>query len=184
MISSKVDLTDQDVDLAPEKQYPRQLEQAVALIQYLIHDLEKRPGDVSLMGDSAGATLVLSLISHLTHPHPDLQAVDMEGNLRSALLLSPWVNIDTSAASMTANKEKDILVAGCLDRWRGAYIGAAEADPWNAPLSAPISWWEGSKVEEFFVLLGDDELLRDDILKLTYSMQVNSGHLNSPKAFR
>ncbi|EHA25209.1 catalytic protein, partial [Aspergillus niger ATCC 1015] len=59
-------------ELTPTAQYPHQMKQAVALLQYVIEDLGKLPSDIVLLGDSAGAHLILSVLSHLAHPHPHI----------------------------------------------------------------------------------------------------------------
>ncbi|GLA29254.1 hypothetical protein AnigIFM63326_007153 [Aspergillus niger] len=45
-------------ELTPTAQYPHQMKQAVALLQYVIEDLGKLPSDIVLLGDSAGAHLI------------------------------------------------------------------------------------------------------------------------------
>ncbi|KAI2997374.1 hypothetical protein CBS147346_8768 [Aspergillus niger] len=47
-------------ELTPTAQYPHQMKQAVALLQYVIEDLGKLPSDIVLLGDSAGAHLILT----------------------------------------------------------------------------------------------------------------------------
>src|SRR5258707_263246 len=57
-------------DLAPTAPYPRQLQQAALLLTHALHTLHIPPQNIILTGDSAGANLVLSLLSHISHPHP------------------------------------------------------------------------------------------------------------------
>ncbi|KAJ5823210.1 Alpha/beta hydrolase fold-3 [Penicillium robsamsonii] len=40
--------------------------------RYAIQTLGKRPSDIVLRGDSAGAHLALAPLSHLAHPHPQV----------------------------------------------------------------------------------------------------------------
>jgi acetyl esterase/lipase len=63
--------------LAPANQYPSQLSQCVEVLQYTLQTLGKDPSKVILAGDSAGGTLVMSVISHLLHPHPGVSPVKL-----------------------------------------------------------------------------------------------------------
>jgi acetyl esterase/lipase len=76
--------------LAPKARWPRQLQLAVVVLQYAIQRLGKRPSDIILQGDSAGAHLALALLSHLAHPHPQdiVPRFSVDEPLRGTLLLS------------------------------------------------------------------------------------------------
>ena len=66
---------------------------------------------IILVGDSAGANLCLALLSHAMHPHPDqsIPRIDLnDDTLCGTLLVSPWVVLNTNAASMTANAQTDL----------------------------------------------------------------------------
>jgi acetyl esterase/lipase len=70
--------------------------------------------------------------------------------------------MDTSAASMQLNKDKDLLSATSLEYWARNFLGGADFDSWNTPTMAPEEWWGDLLVDDILVLYGDDELLRDD----------------------
>lgn len=106
-----------------------------------------------IAGDSAGGGLALSLLSHLLHPHLDVQKVPLSVPLRGAFLLSPWVSFDTTDDSYTRNAEKDFLVPAVMRYWAGLHLGTIEeeVDPgvvtggtnYSELLLADASWWEG-----------------------------------------
>ncbi|KAG5918833.1 hypothetical protein E4U42_006721, partial [Claviceps africana] len=51
-------------------QYPRQLRQATSLVRHLVHAQDVAPSRILLLGDSAGAHLLLGLALHLRNPNP------------------------------------------------------------------------------------------------------------------
>ena len=166
----------QIADLACESanRYPRQLQQAVALLDHLLHVEKVLPSSITLLGDSAGAHLVLSLVLHLSHPNPLVAPLKVAGRLSGAVLISPWVTMDTSAASMQLNKDKDVLSASSLAYWACNFLGGADYDPWNTPTMAPEEWWGDLLVDDILVLYGDDELLRDDTAVFCERLRVSA----------
>lgn len=58
--------------LALEAVYPMQLIQCIGATQYVLSDLGKHPSQTILAGDSAGATLALSVVAHILHPHANI----------------------------------------------------------------------------------------------------------------
>jgi acetyl esterase/lipase len=163
-------------DLACESanRYPRQLQQAVALLDHLLHVEKVLPSSITLLGDSAGAHLLLSLVLHLSHPNPLVAPLKFEGRLSGAVLVSPWVTMDTSAASMQLNKDKDLLSATSLEYWARNFLGGADFDSWNTPTMAPEEWWVDLLVDDILVLYGDDELLRDDTSTFCERLRVSA----------
>jgi acetyl esterase/lipase len=163
-------------DLACESanRYPRQLQQAVALLGHLLHVEKVLPSSITLLGDSAGAHLLLSLVLHLSHPNPLVTPLKFSGRLSGAVLVSPWVTMDTSAASMQLNKDKDMLSASSLEYWARNFLGGADYDSWNTPTMAPEEWWGDLLVDDILVLYGHDELLRDDTLIFCERLRVSA----------
>ncbi|RAL02331.1 esterase [Aspergillus ibericus CBS 121593] len=146
-------------DLAPRARPPRQLEQAAAALRYAIETLGKRPSDIILMGDSAGGHLILSVLSHLTHPHPDIPAFSLRENLAGALLLSPWMVDRTDHESHHTNADQDSLSQGTLTYWAEIYLGDTEPDNYSQPADAPTGWWKVLPVEKIFIGVGGDEVM-------------------------
>ena len=159
--------------------HPIQLQQAVSLLQHLLYDLNIPSSSITLIGDSAGGHLLLSLLLHLTHPKPLTAPIKLEIKFSSAVLISPWVTVSTSATSMQLNKEKDVLTISGLEYWGRNFLGGKEMDCWNTPLMAEGEWWGEVPCEEMLVLYGEDELFRDDIeefcAKLTVGLRLAVG---------
>ncbi|KAI9812883.1 MAG: hypothetical protein M1827_004401 [Pycnora praestabilis] len=152
--------------LAPERQYPRQLEQGVETLRYVIETMGKAPSNVVLAGDSAGGNLALAVLSHVSHKHPSIQPISLSEPLRAAILISPWCTFADSADAIKRNANKDCTSYPALRKWSDAFMGSAPSDYYNQPHTAPGSWWEGLKVSEVLILAGADELLVDDIKAL------------------
>ncbi|EHK23133.1 uncharacterized protein TRIVIDRAFT_28223 [Trichoderma virens Gv29-8] len=157
-------------DLSPTVRYPRQLEQAVALVRYVVEVLNKAPEDIILTGDSAGGNLALGVLSHLSvaHPSPAIPPLKLESKLRGVVLVSPWVSFDFKDASCTKNARKDLLSITTLKRWGEAFMGTPSphtdnVELYNAPLAAPDEHWRDLMAERVLVLAGKDEVLVDSI---------------------
>ncbi|KAL5048546.1 hypothetical protein BDW71DRAFT_195852 [Aspergillus fruticulosus] len=154
-----------EYDVSLQAPYPRQLQQASALLQYALMALEKKPEQIILAGDSAGGNLALALISHILHPHPQVNAVTLSGDLAGVALLSPWVTFETSSESMKSNQHRDALAIPALNKWASLFKSSAPSDPYLEPLSAPEGWWQGLPAKKILVLAGANELFVDDILR-------------------
>ncbi|KAI9838375.1 MAG: hypothetical protein M1819_005643 [Sarea resinae] len=157
--------------LAPHAQYPTQLRQAVGMLKYLLEDCERRPEDISLVGDSAGCNLVLALLSHLLHPHPSISALSLPANsppFATVILISPWVTFSMTSASYTANKGKDVISAVALSHWIPNFLppSTTSEDAYTSPLAlAPAGWWYGldGLASAMLIIGGGDEVFVDDI---------------------
>ncbi|KAL3250711.1 hypothetical protein ABHI18_011051 [Aspergillus niger] len=161
-------------ELTPMAQYPHQMKQAVALLQYVIKDLGKRPSDIVLLGDSAGAHLILSVLSHLAHPHPHIPPLLLHENLAGALLLSPWMGESrTDHDSCRRNASKDLVSLKLLIHWADMFLGDTEFDNYNQPAGAPGGWWRNLPVEEIFIGVGGHEILYDSIIKTARKIKVS-----------
>ncbi|KAG0160099.1 hypothetical protein PDIDSM_7626 [Penicillium digitatum] len=152
-------------ELSPKARWPRQLQQAVIVLRYAIEALGKRPSDIVLQGDSAGAHLALALLSHLTHPHPQdtVPRFSVDEPLRGTMLLSPWVDFRTDHASSMENADRDVGSAQTLNSWAQIFLGQTAEDEYNYPAKAPASWWRDVPVSRIFIGAGGDEVLLDPI---------------------
>ncbi|ORY15269.1 alpha/beta hydrolase fold domain-containing protein [Clohesyomyces aquaticus] len=167
-------------DLAPESKYPTQLKQAVELLRYLIETQGRSPSDITLGGDSAGGNLTLGVISHLSHPHPDIQALNLPSKLHAAILISPWCSFNIHTPAYKTNAEKDIFDGRALHRWSSAFLGSDSpfaGDFYSEPALAPPSWWEPTAdvIEEVLVWGGGNEILIDGIEEFAKRFQKGFG---------
>ncbi|KAI9835657.1 MAG: hypothetical protein M1837_003684 [Sclerophora amabilis] len=150
-------------DLAPHARYPRQILQSVEMLGHLINVLGKRSSNIMLLGDSAGGHMAAGTMSHISHPHPHIPALEISENLRGAVLLSPWVDFDTNATSMTRNGLKDLIHPDTLNVYARSYMGCASVDQYNQPGTASAEWWASLKIDDILVVAGKDEVLLDGI---------------------
>jgi acetyl esterase/lipase len=153
--------------LAPTGRFPTQLNQAVEALK---HILTFTPASkVYIAGESAGAHLAISLLSHIMHPSEGIKAIKVSG-LGGMCLISPFVSFDYDKNSYKDNAAKDYLSARQLkDMFSSNFktLGLTEAqalkDPRLSPLDAPAGWWKGCPVERILITMGTDEVLLDDI---------------------
>ncbi|KDQ60393.1 hypothetical protein JAAARDRAFT_126265, partial [Jaapia argillacea MUCL 33604] len=160
-------------DVAPGAQYPKQLQQAVAVLSHVVNSLHKDPSNVVLAGDSAGGNLVLAVLSHLVHPHPSssIPELRLAKPLKGAILMSPWTSFSTSAASFTRNYYRDCFPTAAAKSWSSHFLGSSPIDPYNEPNSAPPGWWQGlaqkEVIREVLIVSGEQETFVDDIRAFT-----------------
>jgi len=162
--------------LAPEATYPTQLREASAALAHLV-SLGRSPSRIILSGDSAGGNLALSLLSHILHPHPEVEKLELKEPLRGALLISPWVTFRQDNKSFKQNYNTDMISAVMLRRYVGMFLGKSEygerdpgileGDEYTEPLRNTIDWWEGlhNVVGDMLVWAGDNEVLVDAIVE-------------------
>ncbi|KAK3687384.1 Alpha/Beta hydrolase protein [Podospora appendiculata] len=164
-----------EYNLAPQAAYPKQLQQAATVIRYLTEDLGKSYSQLIVGGDSAGGNLALGLMSHLSHTHPAIPALDNVQRLKGVFLISPWVAFTQDAPAFRTNKYKDSLSRPALKRWSDLFLGKAPEDEYNSPLGASEDWWRDFQAERILVISGGDELLVDDIVQFTEKLQKHNG---------
>ncbi|KAH7067368.1 Alpha/Beta hydrolase protein [Paraphoma chrysanthemicola] len=172
-------------DLAPEQTYPTQLKQAVELLRHLVETEGRDPSDLILGGDSAGGNLTLAVLSHIAHPHPEVQPLILPSKIHAALLISPWASLtQTNTPAFVTNAERDMFDARALTRWAQAFLGSTSpfaGDFYSEPVLAAPDWWTpvADVVGEVLIWAGDNEILKDGILafadKFTKGFSVNGG---------
>ncbi|KAL4869786.1 hypothetical protein BDV12DRAFT_184926 [Aspergillus spectabilis] len=148
--------------LSPPAEYPTHLRQAVEALRYILTQGARDPSNVIVGGDSAGGNLALSVLLHLTHPHPEIDPLPLKAGaeLAGVFGFAPWVSFALDGKSMMANKYKDIIPADGLKAWSRDYLGKRrEGDAWSEPAKAPLEWWTGVKARRLLILAGGDEIL-------------------------
>lgn len=93
--------------LAPEATFPKQQQQALAAYEYLIGEIRIDPFKITVLGESAGGHLALTLLYGIAE-----KKLARPGG---ASLLFPWVNLTNSGVSFERNKNYDILNKSMLD---------------------------------------------------------------------
>lgn len=115
------------------------------------------------------------MLSHLSHPHPDVPTVDLGGQvLLGVALISPWVSFDYDTPSTKANQDIDMISAfGC----KGAskqFLGSVEEDEYTVPLRASPDWWKEVKAEQTLITSGSYEIFASDIASFAEKYRVHN----------
>ncbi|KAL4998913.1 Alpha/Beta hydrolase protein [Aspergillus recurvatus] len=84
--------------LAPRETFPKQRDEAIAAYDWLCGDMGVDPSRVVVIGDSAGAHLIISLLVGLfeRRHRPDSDGDGKDSRPAAAVLVSPWINLHTS----------------------------------------------------------------------------------------
>ncbi|GAB7322425.1 hypothetical protein MBLNU13_g03371t1 [Cladosporium sp. NU13] len=161
--------------LTPELQYPGQLVQAACALNLLLNQLGYRPDQVVIGGDSAGGNLALALLAHIKQPHPlvpNVERVPVDGELKGALLISPWVSNKPAAASYKENAKKDYLTREAVEAF--ARLWAPKEELWGDFFQAPTNFWAGLPVKRVLLTIGGFEVFRDDVRTFATIMEAKS----------
>lgn len=140
--------------LAPEQPYPRALEDARIVWDYLMQ-LGWGAREVILAGDSAGGNLALELALSLREDKRLLPG--------RMLLFSPWTDMTCSGESYTLCRDQDpLLTEDYIRSVRQAYAPQADwSDPAFSPLFADLQGLPPTLIQ-----VGEKEILRDDSTRL------------------
>ncbi|KAL6228736.1 hypothetical protein BDW75DRAFT_250734 [Aspergillus navahoensis] len=149
--------------LTPHAAYPVQFREAVETLRYVLENPRRSPAQVLIAGDSAGGSLCLAVLSHMLHRSDDVPELVLDGPLKAAILLSPWVSFSQDWPSVAHNKEKDIDAQEVTTRWSQLYLNGRASNNYIEAVDAPAEWWKGTQVEQVLVLAGADEVLIDPI---------------------
>ena len=139
-----------EYSLVPDETWPRQFEETKAGYRFLCGYVDS--SSICVSGDSAGATLVLSLLlgSRLERP-------------RLAMLLSPWTHL---VSELNRNTASDYLDSGSLHLYAKQYAGASSVeDPVLSPgrTTAGSDWQVYSPTKGYYVIYGAEEVFAPGI---------------------
>ena len=152
-----------DYDLVPDKCYPVQLSQAKAGYEYVLSTLVNGEAEsVVVAGDSAGATLILSLLLFLA-AEPNNE--DCKPGF--ATLISPWVSL---VSPNNRDTPSDFLNAASLHLYGSQYARKKQylSDPLVSPGSCRyLDWWERAAPHHgFYITFGGEEVLGPETREL------------------
>ncbi|MGB7730361.1 MAG: alpha/beta hydrolase [Candidatus Acidiferrum sp.] len=136
-----------DYRLAPEHEFPAQLEDAFYAYRWLI-EKGTDPHSLILAGDSAGGNLTLALLLAARESKVSLPAL--------AVALSPPTDFQTDPVA----KEFDWIEKRMLDQWADWFCDAAER---RNPLVSPL-WADLTGLPPIYIQAGRAEILYDSIL--------------------
>lgn len=154
--------------LVPDATFPHQLHQTLAGYEHVLSILSD-PARICLMGDSAGATLILSLLLHLAHkPRIRLESV----RPGFAVLISPWV---TLISPNNHNTPSDYIDADHLHRYARQYVGSKFSllDPIVSPgMCKDEEWWRRAAPSRgMAITIGSEEVLAPETRELVRLLQ-------------
>jgi acetyl esterase/lipase len=157
--------------LVPDKSYPVQLLQTIAGYKHVL-SLSCDPARICVSGDSAGATLILSLLLYLEGITMDTLSNITDGkeiaDIRPglAVLISPWVTLVSPKDKITPG---DYLNPTTLHQYAHQYANKALI---NSSLVSPGNcknaerWRRASPAKGFFVHYGSEEVFAQEIRDL------------------
>ncbi|WP_203657542.1 alpha/beta hydrolase [Actinocatenispora rupis] len=141
--------------LAPVATHPAQLDDVTAAYRWLL-DRGIEPGHIAVVGDSAGGGACITV---------QLRARELGLPLPgAALLLSPWVAMETSGDSYRTNGELDpFFQRDAVATIASAFLGET-GDP-RDPMANPL-YAELTGLAPTYIQVGGDETLLDDARRL------------------
>jgi epsilon-lactone hydrolase len=140
--------------LAPEHPFPAAVEDAVQAYRWLLEQ-GVAPSRLVVAGDSAGGGLALATL---------LAARDRGLPMPAGVVaLSPWVDLTCGGDSVDDRRQADLECAraGLLEMAGWYLAGADPRDPLASPVFADLS-----RLPPILCLVGGDEVLRDDSVRL------------------
>ncbi|KAH8203372.1 hypothetical protein TruAng_002467 [Truncatella angustata] len=170
--------------LVPDDTFPKQMHEAIAGYDHVVSMV----GDASkicVSGDSAGATVLLSLLLHIADQGCDREKMDESSAWKlpkpgMAAFISPWVTLVSNRHKNTAS---DYLDAGSLHQYAREYVGKqSRADD---PLISPgncrdLSWWKRAcPAGGMFFAYGAEEVFAPEIENLLKFLEKNKIHVAS-----
>lgn len=152
--AGKVTIFTLNYSLAPENPFPIALHEAAAAYQWLLKEGHK-PGDIVFGGDSAGGTLVLSLLQYLKANKLPLPA--------ASFVMSPPTDARVAGKTVSSNRNKDIyLLPETLQFFTDMYSGDTRRDD---PIGSPLYGdWAG--IPPLLIHVDKSEILYDDSVRL------------------
>lgn len=171
--------------LVPDSAYPVQTQEIVSAYKNIC--VNQDPSRIVVSGDSAGATLILSLLLHIAKDNEEeRQRAGIAKKFRMsppgmAVLISPWV---TLISEKDRNTSSDYLDIDSLHLYARQYAGTKITV--DNPLISPgncrdTEWWRRAAPEKgFFFCYGAEEVFAPEIrglaglLKGSGGMQVES----------
>jgi len=140
-----------DYRLAPEHPFPAGLDDCVEVYRYLL-DQGYKSSDVIVGGESAGGTLVLSLLLALKDKKISLP--------KAAFSISPVVDLSCSAESFKYNAKKDIAPMNSWNVWTQYYVGESNI---KNPLLSPL-FGDCKGLPPIYICVGTHEIHLDDCI--------------------
>ena len=152
-----------DYTLVPHASHPTQLHQILNAYYWLLPRISYRASRICLAGDSAGATLILTLLLYLAESSTGPPA-PQDVRPGYATLISPWV---TLVSEENRNTRSDYLNADSLHLYGSQYAGKTEN--LQNPIVSPGRckdlrlWKRAAPMQGIYVAYGSEEVLGPEI---------------------
>ncbi|WP_227500078.1 alpha/beta hydrolase [Synechococcus sp. PCC 7335] len=145
-----------DYRLAPEHPFPAALKDTLSAYHWLIDTRGYQPGQVAIVGDSAGGNLALTMMLSLKAAGAALPS--------SAVLISPYTDLARTGKTINTHADLDPMVSPQLLETITAWYTSCEQlrHPLVSPLYANLSG-----LPPLLIQVGATELLLDDALQLS-----------------
>ncbi|KAK2807028.1 hypothetical protein FQN50_005602 [Emmonsiellopsis sp. PD_5] len=158
--------------LTPHAVYPTQIRQAVECLRYILETTGREPGNVFLGGDSAGGNVVGAVLSHIAHPHSQIDRLSVSQNLGGAVLMSPWTHMAAERpVGHVVDSQGDLITEAVEMPWRTSYMGNSKRDYYTDLSMAPKDWYSSFTVNSVLILGGGNEILLPVIQDLAEKFQ-------------
>ena len=146
--------------LAPEHPFPAAPEDCFAAYRELLH--EYRPGNIVLLGESAGGNLVLSVLLQIKAAGLPMPA--------AAFCFSPCVQFDRVLKSYVENAKTEAMVSDLSEEVFDAYLRSHDVEKAREPIFAPY-YGDFSGCPPVYLWASESEALRDDSVILYEKLQ-------------
>ncbi len=160
--------------LVPDAVFPTQLQQTMAGYEHVL-SIIRQPGRVCVGGDSAGATLILSLLLNIAN-----QPYHEERLPGFATMISPWTKL---VSPKNRNTPSDYLNAESLHLYARQYAGskASIEDPLLSPgMCRDSVWWRrAAPLKGFLFTFGSEEVFGPETWDLISLLQQSSIHVEA-----
>lgn len=140
--------------LAPEYPFPKAVNETVAAYEWLLAQ-GYEPNNIAIAGDSAGGTLVLSLLQRLK--------LDKRPFPACSIVMSPATDAMFRSKSMEANRNKDFYIKPeNLEYFVDVYFGKTKHDD---PVASPL-YCDYNGLPPLLIHVDKDEVMHDDSSRL------------------
>ncbi len=159
-----------EYSLVPDETWPKQFEETKAGYRFLCNYVDS--SSICVSGDSAGATLVMSLLLGARSERPGL-----------AMLLSPWTHLVSE--KLNRNTSSDYLDSGSLHLYAKQYAGkdGSVEDPVLSPgrTEASSDWRVYSPTKGYHVIYGAEEVFAPGIEETIKSIKRSGAIIESSR---
>ena len=143
--------------LAPDATYPSQVLETIAGFQYLMSEVGNSE-KICVAGDSAGATLILSMLLSLSSQNGVSKSLP-----GCSVLISPWVTLVSDKKSPSVS---DYLDREVLHKYAHLYVAEAAIDePTQSPgnCTDTVAWSKSCPLNGWLIIYGSEEVLKPEI---------------------